>query len=807
MALHMVDNDTLHAASQGCTEVVDALAAKYYINRKKLLGSGADGGVVRGVDRVTGEWHALKYISSSAHSGELEIEILRGLRHPNIINMLAVYAPERSRRHTVIAVKEADFTLTEYLQRSIGRSRLTATVQKDLASQLLCGMLCVREHNVVHRDIKPCNILLSHIAPDESSTTAGASCLRLMLADFSRARSLPKRRRTRVKAARSALYFGREMSANVTTPNYCAPEIIFFTVRGADESETTEMYGTEVDVWGFGAVFFEMLTLERLVLDGSTAESCAASLICRLGHAEQASFSGHRSKQQLADTAGRLGLKSVGGFCPWAFDSAATVLGGALQWQSWKRMTIPTLQLQLAIGDPLAASQPTGSNTKVGESHERQQDTKRAKVTDASAPAASQGVRPSSRIDLTPTPVRKSETWKASIKCACAGHCYTPGHRYRNGCECSDLVVDSDYCLDCVCEVVGCAKPRLRGTFCSYHGKVWNACEWEMRAIARSHTTAYNIMPCDITDFIDKFWEHRYDLGSLIVFAMLKEPSSTTAWVRTGVPGMLHTVSVDTFAESLSALAKNMHESPPVTEMKQLNKQGVARFLGTATTLSRLGVIELVRKSCKAEGTPSRDGEVVLGLTLTTYRFTGHTQKAQQFLTACKKQESAWKQALEETDLAQLVHALHAIVSVVSTESGGVIQASEKNRYIHLSVLRKLLIGCLCFGAVQADWTSVYVPMLKDMGPDENMYLDAFPSTWSIAEVSRFLFARDDMGIFASMYACLWHDVGSAWPDRRDEVLELVSTGRVGQRASALAKSANHACCPHHIVEDMLNGT
>ncbi len=87
--LQMVVNDTLHAASQGGR---DALTDKYYINIKKLLGSGADGGVVRGVDRVTGEWHALKYISSSAHSGELEIKILRGLQHPNIINMLAVYA-------------------------------------------------------------------------------------------------------------------------------------------------------------------------------------------------------------------------------------------------------------------------------------------------------------------------------------------------------------------------------------------------------------------------------------------------------------------------------------------------------------------------------------------------------------------------------------------------------------------------------------------------------------------------------------------------------------------------------------------
>jgi hypothetical protein len=34
----------------------------------------------------------------------------------------------------------------------------------------------------------------------------------------------------------------------------------------------------------------------------------------------------------------------------------------------------------------------------------------------------------------------------------------------------------------------------------------------------------------------------------------------------------------------------------------------------------------------------------------------------------------------------------------------------------------------------------------------------------------------------------------------------MISTGAVGERASALAKSAKHAYCPHHIVEDMLKG-
>jgi len=94
-------------------------------------------------------------------------------------------------------------------------------------------------------------------------------------------------------------------------------------------------------------------------------------------------------------------------------------------------------------------------------------------------------------------------------------------------------------------------------------------------------------------------------------------------------------------------------------------------------------------------------------LTRTSYRFAGHTQKAKQFLTACQNQESQWKQALEETDWTQLVNELHAIISVASLESGGFIPTLDKKGYVRLFLVRKLLLGCLCFGAVQVDWTSL----------------------------------------------------------------------------------------------------
>ena len=43
----------------------DPLKRKYFVTRT-VIGHGADGGVVRGIDKDTKEWHALKYLSRGA---------------------------------------------------------------------------------------------------------------------------------------------------------------------------------------------------------------------------------------------------------------------------------------------------------------------------------------------------------------------------------------------------------------------------------------------------------------------------------------------------------------------------------------------------------------------------------------------------------------------------------------------------------------------------------------------------------------------------------------------------------------------
>ena len=68
----------------------DPLCRRYHIKRHDFLGQGADGWVLRGVHRGSGQWHALKYLSRKAYDVEGEVKalqsVLRSLMNNDIQN-------------------------------------------------------------------------------------------------------------------------------------------------------------------------------------------------------------------------------------------------------------------------------------------------------------------------------------------------------------------------------------------------------------------------------------------------------------------------------------------------------------------------------------------------------------------------------------------------------------------------------------------------------------------------------------------------------------------------------------------------
>eukprot|EP00012_Vannella_robusta_P014020 CAMPEP_0206211108 /NCGR_PEP_ID=MMETSP0166-20121206/17943_1 /ASSEMBLY_ACC=CAM_ASM_000260 /TAXON_ID=95228 /ORGANISM="Vannella robusta, Strain DIVA3 518/3/11/1/6" /LENGTH=236 /DNA_ID=CAMNT_0053632903 /DNA_START=374 /DNA_END=1080 /DNA_ORIENTATION=- len=99
-------------------------------------------------------------------------------------------------------------------------------IRKNILSSVLCGLYHLHAANVVHRDLKPKNILMKGD--------------RVVIADMGMSRDI-------VRATKSK----RRMSllAYTTCPPYCPPEGIF----------KCSTYGAEVDIWAFGCIWLEMI--------------------------------------------------------------------------------------------------------------------------------------------------------------------------------------------------------------------------------------------------------------------------------------------------------------------------------------------------------------------------------------------------------------------------------------------------------------------------------------------------------------------------------------------------------------------
>eukprot|EP00048_Salpingoeca_helianthica_P016186 m.230901 g.230901 ORF g.230901 m.230901 type:complete len:294 (+) comp18187_c0_seq1:104-985(+) len=186
------------------------------------LGEGTYGVVYKAQDLETNEFVALKRISlENAEEGIpctaiREIAILKEISHPNIVRLLNVFHSE-SKLTLVFEYCEQD--LKKYMDSCRGNPEPEKV--QSLMLQLLRGLDHCHAHRILHRDLKPQNLLISRLGD-------------LKLADFGLARG-----------------FGlpiRGFSNEVVTRWYRPPDVLL----GSKE------YDTSIDIWSAGCIFGEM---------------------------------------------------------------------------------------------------------------------------------------------------------------------------------------------------------------------------------------------------------------------------------------------------------------------------------------------------------------------------------------------------------------------------------------------------------------------------------------------------------------------------------------------------------------------
>ena len=188
-----------------------------------------------------------------------EIRLLRILKHPNVVKLIDVRAPKEFVPDTIFLVLEfANIDLKKVLKNT--KKFLQMWQVKTMMYDVLKGLKFIHSASVLHRDIKPGNILIvdnSQIVicdfglsrsivkcKDSSSPLREAKFAEILKKKSSGFIEEDKEGEIKAKSGKN-----HELSQYVVTRWYRAPEIIL----------SKSDYGVGIDIWAAGCVFAELL--------------------------------------------------------------------------------------------------------------------------------------------------------------------------------------------------------------------------------------------------------------------------------------------------------------------------------------------------------------------------------------------------------------------------------------------------------------------------------------------------------------------------------------------------------------------
>ncbi|NWW73365.1 STK36 kinase, partial [Climacteris rufus] len=191
---------------------------KYHV--LEMIGEGSFGRVYKGRRKHSAQVVALKFIPKVGRSEkelknlQREIEIVRGLHHPNIIQMLDSFETDKE---VVVVTDYAEGELFQILEDD---KCLPEDQVQTIAAQLISALYYLHSHRILHHDMKPQNILLGK-----------DGVVKLCDFGFARAMSIHTMVLTSIKG----------------TPLYMSPELV-----------EERPYDHTADLWSVGCILYEL---------------------------------------------------------------------------------------------------------------------------------------------------------------------------------------------------------------------------------------------------------------------------------------------------------------------------------------------------------------------------------------------------------------------------------------------------------------------------------------------------------------------------------------------------------------------
>ncbi|KAM9440657.1 serine/threonine-protein kinase 36 isoform 1-T3 [Clarias gariepinus] len=186
----------------------------------EMIGEGSFGRVYKGRRKFSGQVVALKFMPKLGRSEKelqslkSEIEIMRGLKHPNIILLLDSF---ETQTEVVVVTEYAEGDLFQILEDD---GSLPESQVREIACQLVSALYYLHSHRILHRDMKPQNILLGK-----------GGVVKLCDFGFARAMSVSTLVLTSLKG----------------TPLYMSPELM-----------EEKPYDHTAELWSLGCILYEL---------------------------------------------------------------------------------------------------------------------------------------------------------------------------------------------------------------------------------------------------------------------------------------------------------------------------------------------------------------------------------------------------------------------------------------------------------------------------------------------------------------------------------------------------------------------
>ncbi|CAI5501422.1 unnamed protein product [Closterium sp. Naga37s-1] len=201
------------------------IKARYSLGKKEI-GEGRFGSIRTCLERSSGNFYACKTISKKiietheeAEDVRREVLFLATLKgHPYIVTLKEALE-DKTAIHLIMELCPGG----DLFERIKSRAQLTEPEAASILRQLLEALIHSHSLGILHRDVKPENILLC----------SPSSCSSIKLIDFGVATVLPE---------------GALCNEAAGTPEYMAPEVY------------DEKYGFGADVWGAGVSLYVMLS-------------------------------------------------------------------------------------------------------------------------------------------------------------------------------------------------------------------------------------------------------------------------------------------------------------------------------------------------------------------------------------------------------------------------------------------------------------------------------------------------------------------------------------------------------------------